>query len=168
MMLSNRVSFQGHLSVSPAVVAPLFSVVSFRDMVDIKVFQQIERRLCRREADRFAGYAEQRHQANPLGLDILTRVESAVAMDPRWAGLGRLLYNLELEVWMDLSRANETAMMVYGACLDNGIPFYVRSSGPFTPLFCQLLLQKNGFERVCRDAIPPEAVELDQLLSGAI
>ena len=167
-MINDRTSFQGHLTVSQAVVAPLFSVVSFRDMVDIKVFQQIERRLCRREAERFRGYAELRHQANPLGVDILTRVESAVAMDPRWAGLGRLLYNVELEVWMDLSRANETAMMVYEACLDDGIPFYVRPSGPFSPLFCQLLLQKNGFERVCRDAIPTEAVELDQLLSSSI
>lgn len=150
-----------------AVVAPLFSTIAFRETEEEAVFKQIEQRLCRRDPIRFAGYAEARLRANEGETAILARAAATVVQDSRWHGLDRLFYNVELEVWMDLSQADVDAMAVYETCLEQGVPFYVHHSGPFTPLFGRLLLQKNGFERVSEGDAPEGAMELEALLQAS-
>lgn len=163
MIVSKPPSACDRLIAGEAVVAQLFSAVSFRETEEAHIFRHIERRLMRRDAARFAGYAEARRRANDTGTDIQARV-AALTSDPRWHGMGNLLYNVELEVWMDLSRPIEGAMALYEACLENAVPFYVRHSGPFTPLFGRLLLQKNGFERVSEGPIPEGSVVLEDVV----
>lgn len=148
-----------------AVVAPLFSAVTFRESEENGVFKEVERRLCRRDPVRFIGYAASRLGANGCAPSIQERVAATAVADLRWSGLERVLYSVELEVWMDLSRAETDPMAVYEACIDQAIPFYVRHSGPFTPLFGRLLLQKNGFERVSEGPVPEGAAELEALLN---
>jgi hypothetical protein len=138
--------------------ASLFSVISFRHGDARSIFQQTERRLAKRDPNRFVGYAEQRLIPHAESASISEGVQHT-ARDPRWKDLQRLLYSVELEIWMDISRANEAAMALYEACLQASVPFHVIETGPFNPLFGELLLQKNGFEQATFNQLPEDAIE---------
>lgn len=160
-MSQNRsLLFQTALASRTPIVMPLLEMVCFRNADPEKVFELIERRLVRRDADRFGGYATVRASVHGTGKPIEDCVKQTAGLDPRWADHVWLLYSIELEVWMDLSRANSEVMALYEESLRQDLPFHVRYEGPFNDIFCELLLQKNGFEQVACTSIPDSAIDL--------
>lgn len=160
-MSQNRsLLFQTALASRRPLVMPLLEMVCFRNADPDKVFELIERRLVRRDSSRFQGYATARSSVHSTATPIEECVKQTAALDPRWSDHAWLLYSVELEVWMDLSRANSEVMALYEDSLRQGLPFHVRYEGPFNEIFCELLLQKNGFEQVVSTSIPDSAIDL--------
>lgn len=133
-----------------AIELSLFDVIHFRLLRPGCVFELVEQRLLQRDPEQFRGYAAIRGNIESAmqTASSLEKVEACCFRNSKWAQDRSVLHSTELEVWMDLSYANPWALQIYRKALVKGKTVYIRPAKTFPARFFQVLLQKNGFERI--------------------
>lgn len=140
----------------------LWDTVHFRIHQPEAILAMVEARLRQRDTTFFEGYAESRLKAERTMRDasLLKKIEASCVGNSHWVPSLRVLYSTELEVWMDVSYPNPWTLELYQKGLARKISLHVPRVGQFSKPFHQLLLQKNGFERLENNPPPDQAVKL--------
>lgn len=163
------------VSEAEVIEVGLWDAVHFRLKDKELVYELIEEHLSRRNEGHFKGFATQRLRVEEKmrGASLKEKIEACCIERHEWFLEKQVLYSTELEVWMDLSYPNPSILDLYHEALYRDKAMAIRHSGPFTPLFAKLLLQKNGYERITTESKPGLTVQIvldheDELKPGQV